>query len=48
VTIDGKRTAFKVRILLLTPKEREAQPLAGGVFVCRPGVAGQPPRLFDG
>jgi sugar lactone lactonase YvrE len=32
----------------LTPKEREAQPLAGGVFVCRPGVAGQPTRLFDG
>ena len=32
----------------LTPKEREAQPQAGGVFVCRPGVAGLPPRHFDG
>ena len=32
----------------LTPAEREAQPLAGGLFVCRPGVAGQPTRLFDG
>jgi sugar lactone lactonase YvrE len=32
----------------LTPAEREKQPLAGGLFACRPGVKGQPTRVFTG
>ncbi len=32
----------------LTDAEREAQPLAGGVFRCRPGVKGRPPNRFAG
>lgn len=32
----------------LTPSEREKQPMAGGLFVCRPGVQGQPTRVFTG
>jgi sugar lactone lactonase YvrE len=32
----------------LTPAEREAQPLAGGLFRIRPGVAGRAPHRFAG
>lgn len=32
----------------LTDAERAAQPLAGGVFRCRPGVKGRPPNRFAG
>ncbi len=32
----------------LTPEQRAAQPHAGGVFVCRPGVHGLPTREFGG
>ena len=32
----------------LTAAERDKQPLAGGLFVCRPGVPGQPARVFTG
>jgi sugar lactone lactonase YvrE len=32
----------------LSPDERRAEPLAGGVFRVSPGVAGQPPRRFGG
>jgi sugar lactone lactonase YvrE len=32
----------------LTPKAREAQPHAGGLYHCRPGVKGKPATLFGG
>jgi len=32
----------------LTPDERLREPLAGGVFRCRPGVQGRPPHRFKG
>ena len=32
----------------LTPAARDAQPLAGGIFVCRPGVGGLAPTTFAG
>jgi sugar lactone lactonase YvrE len=32
----------------LTPKARAAQPHAGGLYRCRPGVRGQPVTLFGG
>ena len=32
----------------LEPAEREGQPLAGSVFVCRPGVTGQPAPRYPG
>jgi sugar lactone lactonase YvrE len=32
----------------LTAAERDKQPLAGGLFMCRPGVQGQPARVFTG
>jgi sugar lactone lactonase YvrE len=31
----------------LGPAQAQAQPTAGGVFVCRPGVTGRAPFLFD-
>jgi sugar lactone lactonase YvrE len=32
----------------LTPEERQREPLAGGLFRCRPGVQGRPPHRFRG
>jgi sugar lactone lactonase YvrE len=32
----------------LTPEERLREPLAGGLFRCRPGVPGRPPHRFKG
>jgi sugar lactone lactonase YvrE len=32
----------------LTPDERLREPLAGGLFRCRPGAQGRPPRRFKG
>jgi sugar lactone lactonase YvrE len=32
----------------LSDRERAEQPLAGGLFVCRPGVAGRAPNRFRG
>jgi sugar lactone lactonase YvrE len=32
----------------LTEADSEAQPLAGGLFRCRPGFRGLPPSLFGG
>jgi len=32
----------------LTPEERLREPLAGGLFRCRPGVQGRPPHRFKG
>jgi sugar lactone lactonase YvrE len=32
----------------LTPAERLREPLAGGLFRCRPGVQGRPPHRFKG
>ena len=32
----------------LTPDERVKEPLAGGLFRCRPGVQGRPPHRFKG
>jgi sugar lactone lactonase YvrE len=34
--------------IALPPAERERQALAGGLFRCRPGVAGRPAHLFAG
>jgi sugar lactone lactonase YvrE len=34
--------------IALSAAERAREPLAGGLFRIRPGVAGQPPRRFGG
>jgi sugar lactone lactonase YvrE len=45
---DGRDLYITSAWIELTDAERAKQPLAGGVFVCRPGVEGQPTRVFAG
>jgi sugar lactone lactonase YvrE len=45
---DGRDLYITSAWIELTAAERDKQPLAGGVFACRPGVQGLPTRVFLG